>query len=242
MHSCSTPASSRSVRAKLGLCTALAGTCRGDVLGRGRHRHDVRKYDNPRPGDAGRHLHQSGDRRYRHQRRHHPRLGLQPLPNRYGPGLLLEPRPRLAGQHGGGVATGPATNIYADFAATGGRGWPGLELHQRHSGHIPQGCNTGTHRLGFRFANAAGVFNFGYLTIDTTDGVGNWRAPPPPSEAGSSRTQAQRGCDIPAVPEPSSAALLALVAGSAGLRCWRAARAAPDLRADGRDLTFGLRT
>ena len=126
----------------------------------------------------------------------------------------------VGGQRGGGVATGPATNLYADFAVTGGTAGPTSDFTSAIQGTSANYRNTGTHRLGFRFVNASNVFNYGYLTIDTTDGAGNLDGFPA-TIRGWVYDDSGAAITIPPVPEPSSAALLALIAGSAGLRCWR---------------------
>jgi hypothetical protein len=125
----------------------------------------------------------------------------------------------VGGLRGGGVATGPATNLYQDFAATGGTAGPTSDYTSAIQGTSLNYRSTGTHRLGLRFSNA-GVFNFGYLTIDTTAGAGNLNGFPA-TIRGWVFDDSGAAITIPPVPEPSSAALLALVAGSAGLRCWR---------------------
>ncbi len=125
----------------------------------------------------------------------------------------------------GGVSTGVGSSVYLDMAATGGVSGPTSNFTAAIPGTDPQFRTTGIHRLGFKFVNAAAAVNFGYLTIQTTAGTGTGSGFPA-TILGWVFENSGAAINVPAVPEPSSAALLAMVAGAAGLRGWRRNRSA----------------
>jgi hypothetical protein len=130
----------------------------------------------------------------------------------------------VAGARAGGVETAPGSNLDADYAATGGPVGPAQTFTSAIQGASLNYRNTGLHRLPLRFVNGA-VFNYGYVDIQTTAGAGN-QAGFPANLRGWVFDDSGAAMTVPPIPEPSSASLLALVAGAAGLRGWRRSRSA----------------
>ena len=128
------------------------------------------------------------------------------------------PRP---GSHAG-VATTATSNIYADLSLGTVVG-PSSFFTANIQGTNPTYRTAGTHILGFRFLNeSTGVVNYGYATIQTSGGTGF----PATIQSWSFENT---GGSITVVPEPSTTALLSVVAlalGAVGLRKWRRQNAA----------------
>lgn len=166
-------------------------------------------------------------------------------------GFYWSPTLSGTGLRGAGVAATSTTGPYLDLAigtvVGSGSTFTSAILGTTGSPYLM----TGTHILGFRFTNAAGVTNYGYLTMSNTaiNGVtqgpissvdikgalkggdaGAAPATPPGFPAMvMSWSFDNTGAPITVVPEPSTVALLtigALAAGAAGLRRWRRQRAA----------------
>ena len=129
-----------------------------------------------------------------------------------------------AATNGGGVATGPATGVYASlnpgaivsaaatFIANSGGGGAGSTINFQSSGQ---------HILGFRFLNeATSAINYGYAVFNNTGPSGF-----PATLV--SYSYENSGAAITVVPEPSTFALFGVVAaGALGLRQWRRRKAA----------------
>lgn len=75
---------------------------------------------------------------------------------------------------------------------------------------------TGIHNLGFRFINAAGTTDYGYLQLQTTATNGF-----PATILGWVYDNTPGTAVTVAVPEPSTVAILALVGGAVGIRAFR---------------------
>jgi|SoiMethySBSTD1v2_1073268.scaffolds.fasta_scaffold683799_2 hypothetical protein len=136
-----------------------------------------------------------------------------------GLGFYWSPSPLVGGQRAGGVETAPASGLYADMA-------PGSTVGAANSftsaiqGTSANFRSTGNHILGMRFVNAAGIFNYGYVKITTTAGTGSGNGFPATitgwvfDDSGATVTIPGGG----QVPEPASAAILALATGALGVR------------------------
>lgn len=122
-----------------------------------------------------------------------------------------------AATRGAGVAASTTTGPYLDLA-TGTVVGPSSTFTSAILGTSGSPyLTTGTFTLGFRFVNAAGTTDYGYLRLQTTASNGfpatilGWVYDNTPGTA----------VTVAPVPEPSSVALLALVGGAAGVRAWR---------------------
>ncbi|HRK30128.1 MAG TPA: hypothetical protein PLD59_03540, partial [Tepidisphaeraceae bacterium] len=131
-----------------------------------------------------------------------------------GLGIYWNPA-TVGGLRGAGVATAPASVVYADLA-------PGsvIDATSPFTSSI-QGTslnyrNTGSKFLGVRFVNeGTGAMNFGYVKIDTTATTGF-----PATINGWVYDDSGAGVTIPPIPEPSTG-LLALAGGALAVRRWR---------------------
>lgn len=123
-----------------------------------------------------------------------------------------------AATRGAGVGASTTTGPYLDLApgtvVGSGSTFTAAILGTTGSPYL----TTGTFTLGFRFINAAGTTDYGYLRLQTTSSTGfpatilGWTYDNTPGTA----------VTVPAaVPEPSTVALLGLVGGAAGVRAWR---------------------
>lgn len=99
-----------------------------------------------------------------------------------------------------GTAVGPTSTFTAAILGTTGSAY----------------LQNGNHILGFRFINAAGATNYGYMTIQTTATTGF-----PATIRGWTFENSGAPIVVTAVPEPSTVALLALAGGAVGVRAWR---------------------
>ncbi len=128
-----------------------------------------------------------------------------------------------AATRGGGVAASATTGPYLDLATgttiSSASTFTAVILGTTGSPYLTDGIHT----LGFKFVNAAGTTDYGYIQIQTTTGstgypatILGWVYDNTPGTA----------ITVSAVPEPSSLAALALIGGAAGVRAWRRRKAA----------------
>lgn len=121
---------------------------------------------------------------------------------------------------GASATTGPYLDLSAGTTIGGSSTFTSAILGTTGSPYLTDGIHT----LGFRFINAAGTTDYGYMRIQTSSANGNgypatilgWVYESTPGTA----------ITVSAVPEPSSLAVLALVGGAAGVRAWRRRKAA----------------
>lgn len=121
---------------------------------------------------------------------------------------------------GAGVATGAATNLYADLP-NGSIVSSASPTTAAIAGTTDSFLSSGTHILGFKFFGAAGTAEYGYMKIQTTATNGY-----PATILGWTFDNSGAAITVSAVPEPSTVAFLALAGGAVGVRAWRRRKAA----------------